>query len=64
MEAVQTYIESSPLLCFFIVALVYMIGDVIGTLTKAWVPSLFVVAVLFLAGYWTFSPRRSSVTPA
>ena len=24
MEAVQTYIESSPLLCFFIVALVYM----------------------------------------
>lgn len=58
MEAVQTYIESSPLLCFFIVALVYMIGDVIGTLTKAWVPSLFVVAVLFLAGYWTFFPKE------
>jgi hypothetical protein len=31
-------------------------GDVISTRTKAWIPSVFVCAVLFLGGYWTFFP--------
>ncbi|HAT1611568.1 TPA: hypothetical protein I8Y22_002955, partial [Raoultella planticola] len=30
--------------------------DVISTRTKAWIPSVFVCAVLFLGGYWTFFP--------
>ena len=38
-------------------ALLYMIGDLIGTATKAWVPSMFVIATLFLVGYWTILPQ-------
>ncbi|WP_426617466.1 hypothetical protein [Raoultella sp. R2A007] len=40
---------------FLIIFILYM-GDVISTRTKAWIPSVFVCAVLFLAGYWTFFP--------
>jgi len=29
----------------------------VGTKTKAWIPSVFVVACLFLVGYWTFFPK-------
>src|SRR5699024_10138010 len=25
--------------------------------TKAWIPSVFICAVLFLMGYWTFFPK-------
>ncbi|MDO5726119.1 MAG: hypothetical protein Q4P29_07485 [Tissierellia bacterium] len=37
-------------------AVVYYIGEFVGTKTKAWVPSVFVTAVLFLIGYWTIFP--------
>ncbi len=43
-------------LAFVICAALVVIGEVVSTLTKAWVPSVFVTAVLFLVGYWTFLP--------
>ncbi|QNK40112.1 hypothetical protein [Caproicibacter fermentans] len=45
------------IVAFFILAALYAVGDFVGTRTKAWVPSVFVVACLFLAGYWTFFPK-------
>lgn len=44
------------LLAFAILALILYVGDVISTRTKSWLPSVFVCAVLFLFGYWTFFP--------
>lgn len=41
---------------FSIVLLILMIGEVISIKTKAFVPSVFVSAVLFLVGYWTIIP--------
>jgi len=42
---------------FLVLAVLYFIGEFIGTKTKAWVPSVFVIATLFLIGYWTFFPK-------
>lgn len=39
-----------------ILTLILFIGDFISNRTKAWIPSVFVSAVLFLIGYWTFFP--------
>jgi hypothetical protein len=47
----------SNILAFLILAIIYYIGEFIGTKTKAWVPSVFVIAILFLVGYWTFFPN-------
>ena len=58
MQTFTDLIASSPIMAFVFVALVYALGEVIGTLTKAWVPSVFVTAVLFLVGYWTFFPKE------
>lgn len=44
------------LLAFAILALILFIGDAVSTRTKSWLPSVFVCAVLFLLGYWTFFP--------
>lgn len=43
-------------LAFVICAIAFIIGEVVTNLTKAWVPSVFVTAVVFLLGYWTFIP--------
>ncbi len=40
-------------LAFVACAVVYLIGEAVSNLTKAWVPSVFVTAVVMLAGYWT-----------
>ena len=45
------------LLAFLILAIVYYIGEFISTKTKAWIPSVFVTACLFLFGFWTFFPK-------
>lgn len=45
------------IVAFLIVASVYYIGEFVGAKTKAWVPSVFVTAALFLIGYWTFFPE-------
>ncbi|WNS76599.1 hypothetical protein RRV45_06220 [Bacillus sp. DTU_2020_1000418_1_SI_GHA_SEK_038] len=40
-----------------ILVFILYIGDFVSTRTKAWIPSVFVSAVLFLIGYWTFFPQ-------
>lgn len=45
------------LLAFSLLAAALYIGDVISTRTRSWLPSVFVCAVLFLLGYWTFFPQ-------
>lgn len=45
------------ILALFTIAAVYYIGEFVGTKTKAWIPSVFVTAILFLIGYWTFFPN-------
>lgn len=47
----------SQMLALFIIVLILYIGDAIAVRTKAWIPSVFVCAVLFLFGYWTFFPK-------
>lgn len=45
------------MLALVIVIAILFIGDLVSTRTKAWIPSVFVSAVLFLIGYWTFFPK-------
>ncbi|MCC8058255.1 hypothetical protein [Cloacibacillus sp.] len=47
----------SSIVAFLVLAVVYYIGEFVGTKTKAWIPSVFVIATLFLFGYWTFFPK-------
>lgn len=44
-------------LAFVICAVAFVIGEVVTTLTKAWIPSVFVTAIVFLIGYWTIMPH-------
>ncbi len=44
-------------LAFIICAAAYIIGDVVSMLTKAWIPSVFVTAVVMLICYWTVVPQ-------
>lgn len=46
----------SQMVALSIIVFILYIGDVVSTRTKAWIPSVFVCAVLFLVGYWTFFP--------
>ena len=47
----------SQMLALVILLFILFIGDFVSVKTKAWVPSVFVCAVLFLIGYWTFFPQ-------
>ncbi|AZU60468.1 hypothetical protein [Neobacillus mesonae] len=47
----------SQMLALVILVSILFIGDIVAVRTKAWVPSIFVCAVLFLVGYWTFFPK-------
>lgn len=42
---------------FVICAAIYWVGEFVGAKTKAWIPSVFVSAVIFLVGYWTIFPN-------
>ncbi len=44
-------------LAFVICGIVYVIGEVVATVTKAWIPSVFVTACVMLVGYWTIIPK-------
>lgn len=46
----------SQMVALSVIIFILYIGDVVSTRTKAWLPSVFVCAVLFLIGYWTFFP--------
>ncbi|WP_300000590.1 hypothetical protein [uncultured Cedecea sp.] len=58
----------SQMLALLIVMVILYLGDMISVRTKAWIPSVFVCAVLFLIGYWTFFPQDivslAGITPA
>ncbi|MBU2957936.1 hypothetical protein Q4511_08040 [Paracoccus sp. 1_MG-2023] len=45
------------LAAFAILTLILFIGDIAATRTRSRLPSIFVAAVLFLVGYWTFFPE-------
>ncbi|AOV09038.1 hypothetical protein BI350_01885 [Sporosarcina ureilytica] len=45
------------MLALVLVVAILFIGDLVAVRTKAWIPSVFVSAVLFLLGYWTFFPQ-------
>lgn len=45
------------MLALVLVVAILFIGDLVAVRTKAWIPSVFVCAVLFLLGYWTFFPQ-------
>ncbi|MCT4621255.1 MAG: hypothetical protein N4A62_17925 [Marinisporobacter sp.] len=47
----------SVIVAFTAILLVLAIGEVVSTKTKAFVPSVFVSAVLFLIGFWTIFPK-------
>lgn len=53
----STITNMPPILALILVLLILYIGDFVSILTKAWIPSVFICAVLFLAGYWTFFPQ-------
>ena len=45
------------MLAFVLCAAAYIIGEVVSTVTKAWIPSVFVTAIVMLLGYWTVFPH-------
>jgi len=45
------------MLALLLVLIILYAGDIVSVKTKAWIPSVFVCAVLFLFGYWTFFPK-------
>lgn len=58
MQAITDFIANNALVAFIVICAVYAIGDFLGTYSKAWIPSTFVIACLFLVGYWTFFPQE------
>lgn len=42
---------------FLILAIIYYIGEFVSTRTRAWIPSVFVIATLFLFGFWSILPK-------
>ena len=46
------------MLAFVICAIAYVAGEYVSNATKAWIPSVFVTAVLMLVGYWTVVPTN------
>lgn len=44
-------------LAFVLCAAAYIIGEVVSIVTKAWIPSVFVTAIVMLIGYWTVFPH-------
>jgi len=52
----------SLIVAFVLVVGSMAIGDIVSTKTKAFIPSVFVTAVLFLVGFWTFFPKDIVVT--
>lgn len=58
MDGITSFIENNQLIAFVVIVGVYAIGDIIGTASKAWVPSTFVIACIFLLGYWTIFPKE------
>lgn len=48
---------SSQMGLLSILTIMLFIGEIVSIRTKAWIPSVFITAVLFLLAYWTFLPK-------
>lgn len=44
-------------LAFVVCCIVYLIGEAVSNITKAWIPSVFVTAAVLIVGYWTIIPK-------
>jgi hypothetical protein len=51
----------SVIMAFCFITVIMAIGDIVSNKTKAFVPSVFVAAALFLFGFWTFFPANIDV---
>lgn len=49
--------EMDLVMAMMFIMIAMVIGEIVSTKTKAFVPSVFVTALLFLLGYWTFFPK-------
>lgn len=47
----------SVIMAFSIVLMILAVGDIVSAKTKAFIPSVFVSAIIFLVGFWTFLPK-------
>ncbi len=50
-------ILGTGIFALLILAMIYAIGEIIGVISKATIPSAFVIAIIFLVGYWTILPQ-------
>lgn len=50
------------IISFLVVMLFLMIGEWVSSLTHTYIPSVFMTAVLFVLGYWTFLPKDAVAT--
>jgi hypothetical protein len=46
------------LIAFTIILVIMAIGDIISLKTKAYIPSVFVSALIFIIGFWTILPKN------
>ncbi|KFN92710.1 hypothetical protein [Tetragenococcus muriaticus] len=49
------------LIAFLIVMVFIFIGEWVSTFSKAYIPSIFISAILFIIGFWTFLPEDIAV---
>lgn len=49
--------EMSLMTAMMFIMIAMVVGEIVSAKTKAFVPSVFVTAVLFVIGYWTFFPQ-------
>lgn len=67
MSLMTPMTDMPQMLALTLVLSILYIGDVVSVRTKAWIPSVFVCATLFLLGYWTFFPKdivsRAGIPP-
>lgn len=49
------------LMAFLLVMIFIFIGEWVSTFSKAYVPSIFISAILFVIGFWTFLPKDIAV---
>ncbi len=46
------------LIAFTVVLLIMAVGDIVSLKTKAYIPSVFVSALIFIIGFWTILPKN------
>ncbi|MDN6640706.1 MAG: hypothetical protein L0L10_07975 [Tetragenococcus sp.] len=49
------------LIAFLLVMVFIFIGEWVSTFSKAYIPSIFITAILFIIGFWTFLPEDVAV---